>query len=64
MNPVASIGAAPARGVPSTDPMTAPAERQTPLERLLAEPGPLKRFTAPEPAARLADAEHGAAPLR
>lgn len=64
MNPVASIGAAPVRGAPSIDPMTAPAERQTPLERLLAEPGPLERFVAPEPAARLADAEHGAAPLR
>lgn len=64
MTPVASIGAAPVRGAPSIDPTATPAERQTPLERLLAEPGPLDRLATPDVASHVADAEHGAAPLR
>lgn len=64
MTSIASIGAAPACATPASDPIATPAERQTPLERLLAEPGPLDRFAAPGPVPPLADAEHGAASLR
>ncbi len=64
MTSIASTGAAPVGSAPATDPVAVPAERQTPLERLLAEPGLLDRFAAPDAAPPVADAEHGAAPLR
>lgn len=64
MTQIASIGAATPRPAPSSDPMVAPTQRQSALERLLAEPGPLDRFAAQDATPSVADADHGAAPLR
>ncbi len=63
MTSVDGIGAARSRGTVQKDPIGSPQDRQSPLERLLAEPGPLDRFAVPDPVRHRADAEHGAAPL-
>jgi hypothetical protein len=64
MTPLASTGTAPIHGAIMTDPTVAPEQRQSPLERLLAEPGPLDRFMDTAPASHRADADHGATLFR